>query len=134
MRIARYDSINYTPAVILATKGWLEANVAGYGEPCASIHFEQKGIVAFVGELPVGVITWTHQPSLKAVYAEQIYVLPEHRRRGVMKAMWRDLAQQARELFVPHIRLGTSPKNVVACEVYDKMGGDRFAVFYDFKV
>lgn len=135
MKIARYDTINYTPAVVLAHMGWLEQNVDGIGEPNASIHWEQKGIVAFDDDnTPVGVITWTSQPSMKAIYAEQVFVRYEWRRRGFFKAMWGDLVAQAKALKIESIRLGTNPNNDVAKAVYEKMGGDVFAVFYQFDV
>lgn len=133
MKIERYSTINYTPAVILATKGWLEANQKGIGESNASIHWEQSGIVAFSEVLPVGVITWTNQPALGAFYIEQAYVEPEWRRRGVFRAMFADLVEQARERSVRLIRLGTHPRNE-ACSLYERMGGSVSAIFFQFEV
>lgn len=132
IKIIRYETINYTPAVMLATEGWLEQNAAGIGEPSASIHWQQKAIVAFNDDTPMGVITWTDQQHLGAVFAEQVFVKPEWRRLGVFKAMWADLAAQARELKRSHIRLGTNPNNHVAQKVYETCGGEVYAMFFQF--
>jgi len=134
MKIVRYESINYTPAVALAVKGWLEANDAGIGEPVASIHWEQKAIVAFDGKVPVGVITWTHQPSLSAVYIEQAFVELSWRGKGFFRSMFADLVEQALVLNVGFIRLGTNPDNHEARAIYERLGGVVSAVFYSFEL
>ncbi len=129
IKIVRYPSLNYTPAVVLATKGWLEQNLQGIGDASASIHWEHKAIVAFDAHIPVGVISWTHIASLGALYAEQIY-----RREGVFREMWADLLLQALEMGVSKVRLGTHPDNVVAQKAYEAVGGKVFGVFYEFGV
>lgn len=147
MKIERFKTINYTPAVVLATKGWLEQNQTGIGEATASIHYSHSGIVAFekmrdpashphdVDLFPIGVITWSLQPSLAAVFVEQAFVEAPWRRRGIFKALWADLMEQAAALDdVRFIRLGTNPRNNAARAVYQQLRGTESGIFYEFEV
>jgi GNAT superfamily N-acetyltransferase len=131
--IRRYEHINYTPAVVLAMRGWLELNDKGIGEQAASVHWEQHGIVAFADSKAVGVITWTEQKPLAAAYAEQVYVIPEWRRKGIFKLMWDELEEWAAEKEFYTIRLGTHPMNTLARSIYDRMGR-LHGLFYEFDV
>lgn len=138
MRIERYKTINYTPALLLAMKAWVEAHERGVGDLSASVYWEQSGIVIFVPEgsveVPAGVITWSRQPALDAVYVEQAWVEESRRGIGLFRLMWGDLVKQAKELGVGHIRLGAHAEAWRAHAIYEHMQGKQFSVFFEWKL
>ena len=87
----------------------------------------------FDGHL-VGYATVVRIPKadsrLGTLYVDELYVLAEHRRRGVAAAIIEAVCDLAAEFRYWRVRLNTDPKNDPACALYRSLGfrdhGDGF--------
>src|ERR1044072_996120 len=57
-----------------------------------------------------------------------VYVVPEHRRRGVTRALLAEFASRAREEGIEHITLDVATRNEVGREVWRRMGFTEWAL------
>lgn len=116
MEIKHYDAIPHTPALRLAVRCWHELMEAGHiGEGSIAIGWDHKAIVAFADDgTPIGVLTWVESGWANEIYAALAYVLPNHRRGGVLAAMWQELVGKAVELKRPIISASVALDNLVS--------------------
>jgi GNAT superfamily N-acetyltransferase len=109
--IKHYEQINFTPAIPIAVRGQHELLEAGLSEPVALFHWENRAIVAFHGQTPVGVIIWDLAAHRKEANIIIGYVVPEYRRAGIYKRLYAQLIKVAKEKGCNHIRGYTSVRN-----------------------
>jgi ribosomal protein S18 acetylase RimI-like enzyme len=88
---------------------------------------ESGGItVLFAGGKPEGFAMLRFKPSLYTdgpdAYLEELYVVPEHRGRGIGRSLLEAAMQHAREHDAAHIDLGTSEDDVAARRLYESVG------------
>jgi ribosomal protein S18 acetylase RimI-like enzyme len=82
--------------------------------------------VLFAGEGPDGFAELRFRPSLYTgaldAYLEELYVVPERRRRGLGRALLEASIRYARARGAAHIDLGTSEDDVAARALYESAG------------
>jgi ribosomal protein S18 acetylase RimI-like enzyme len=83
-------------------------------------------LVLFIGTGPEGFAQLRFRPSLYTgaldAYLEELYVVPEHRGRGLGRALLEAAMDQARQRGAEHIDLGTSEADVAARALYESAG------------
>lgn len=82
--------------------------------------------VAEVGGLPAGALMITHEWSDwrngDLWWIQSVYVLPDYRKAGVFKALYRHVQQAARDAGAVGLRLYVEKENAVAQQVYARLG------------
>lgn len=93
-------------------------------------------LAALLSGEPVGYLVAYCFPSLageRLVYLYDIEVSPEQRRRGIARAMVRQLLNECRAIDVESIWVGSSRTNLAACELWRTTGatreGDQYVEF-----
>jgi GNAT superfamily N-acetyltransferase len=91
--------------------------------PLHRLDSAQTYLVAWDGDEPVGHahVAWTGT-KLGVPEIQDVYVLPEHRRRGVASALDRAAEQLAAERGRPRISLGCGVDNAPAHRLYERLG------------
>ena len=94
----------------------------------SAINDEQKGIylVARANDTPIGSLMltreWSDWNNQWYWWIQSVYVKPEHRKKGVYKAMYATLKDMAQENGVSQIRLYADRTNLSAQQVYQRLG------------
>ena len=89
---------------------------------------EAKGryVIALLGGKVVGCLMitreWSDWNSCWYWWIQSVYVLPEYRGRGIYKAMYGNVLEQAKSAGVFQIRLYVDKNNTTAQAVYQKLG------------
>lgn len=87
--------------------------------------------VLLAGDGPDGVAVMRHRPALwsagNEAYIEELYVVPERRRRGLGAALLTAALDLARELGCDRIDLGTDEGDIDAHRLYERFGFTNFA-------
>ena len=89
---------------------------------------EAKGqyVIALLGGKVVGCLMitreWSDWNSCWYWWIQSVYVLPEYRGRGIYKAMYGNVLEQAKSAGVSQIRLYVDKSNTTAQAVYQKLG------------
>lgn len=89
---------------------------------------EAKGqyVIALLGGKVVGCLMitreWSDWNSCWYWWIQSVYVLPEYRGRGIYKAMYGNVLEQAKSAGVSQIRLYVDKNNTTAQAVYQKLG------------
>jgi ribosomal protein S18 acetylase RimI-like enzyme len=97
------------------------------GEPPSSWYDGKIVLVAEEDGEPVGVAVADHiPPSIGHVHV--VYVLPERRRRGVTKALLRELNERFRALGATHVTLDTDLSNRDGLGTWRRLGFTDWAV------
>ena len=85
-------------------------------------------LIARAGGEPAGMALFFHSYSTflakPGIYLEDLFVLPQHRGRGVGKALLRAVAQIARERDCARMEWSVLDWNEPAIEFYKRMGAD----------
>lgn len=138
LRVELVDELNYTPATLLATAGWLEVEQAGFGDGVLNIGGVQKAVLAYLradrDEVPVGVITF--QVDGARIWLCQSYVVPEYRGRGIYTAMWAKLYGHAQEN-LPNVRVllsATHLRNDTMRKVARRLGREETGVILETRI
>lgn len=134
IRVEHYDGLNRTPALLLATRGYLELLENGLCDQLLNVSWEHQALVAFEGVAPVGVLTFVYQAWAKQIDIAIGYVIPDRRRYGVHNAMWIALVAKAKELKATHICSGTHIDNAAMRAVAKKQGRKEIGVALRFTV
>jgi len=102
IRTELLTNMQRTPAVKLAVRGQLEIIESGHGDEILMLQWDHNAILGWFDHEPVGVITFSHTKWVRQLDIHIGYVVPEHRGRGVYRAMWDRLVEeaQAREALV----------------------------------
>lgn len=117
-----YDGVNQTPAIPLIARAWPEILAAGNGVNEGVHSWDHQAIVCFAGDMPVGVMTYTHEKWRKLVWVHLGYVVPELRRRGIYRLMWERVVKAAQKLGAVEIQGGTSVGNEPMLAVARRLG------------
>lgn len=135
MRIEHYEGLNFTPALKLAVRGWLELLEEGLADNALGLAWDQNAFVAFDedGEA-VGTIVYQHFQYRKELWVQQGYVLPEHRGKGVYKELFAACVAKARELKAVRISGGTHPRNAVMRAAAEQQGRRETGIVTTFEV
>jgi ribosomal protein S18 acetylase RimI-like enzyme len=102
---------------------------AGLADPRKALYFvaEEAGVV--VGQVMV-TFEWSDWRNGWMWWIQSVYVLPEHRHRGVFRALYEHVHQAARaDPGVIGLRLYVEEKNHHAQEVYHRLGMERTGYF-----
>lgn len=113
----QFDGINRTPAAPLVLRAGAELYAEGLAPPELVGNWDNQAIVAFAAEIPVGVITYSHEKWRNLVWIHLGYVAPEARRRGLYRLMWDRVVKAAQKLGAAEIHGGTHVDNkaMLAC-------------------
>lgn len=106
-----YDGINQTPAVALLTRGHHELLDRGFASPETVLNWDDLAVVAFAGDVAVGVISYSHEKWRKLLWIRMGYVAPEARRHGIYGLMWERIVKAAQRLGALEILGGTHVDN-----------------------
>lgn len=83
-------------------------------------------VVLFAGDRPDGFGVLRFRPSIYTgaldAYLEELYVVPEHRGRGLGRALLEAAMEHARQRGAAHIELTTSEGDVAARSLYESAG------------
>jgi len=83
-------------------------------------------VVLLAGDEPHGLAELRFRPSLYTgvldAYLEELYVVPDHRGRGIGRALLEAAMDHARQRGAAHIDLGTSETDVAARALYESAG------------
>jgi GNAT superfamily N-acetyltransferase len=112
-----YDGVNRTPAAPLILRAGAELYAEGLAAPELVGSWNHLAVVAFAGDVAVGVITYSHEKWRNLIWIHLGYVAPEARRRGLYRLMWDRVVKAAQKLGVPEIHGGTHVDNkaMLAC-------------------
>jgi ribosomal protein S18 acetylase RimI-like enzyme len=87
---------------------------------------EKAIAVLLAGDPPLGFALFRLRPSLWAkagdAYLEELYVIPEHRRQGIGRALLEASIQAAREAGANHFELTTGETDTEARGLYESHG------------
>jgi GNAT superfamily N-acetyltransferase len=117
-----YEGINQTPAVALLTRGHHELLDRGLASPETVINWDDLAVVAFAGDVAVGVISYSHEKWRKILWIRMGYVAPEARRHGVYGSMWERVVKAAQKLGALEILGGTHVDNKAMLECAESLG------------
>ena len=135
LRIEHFNRVLNTPGLLLAVRGWYELLCANLIDPGApAVGWDHRAIVAFDGDMPVGVLTWFDQEWTGTVQVALAYVMPEHRRRGVHTALWEALKDKAVELKRAAISSSTHMRNTASRASMSKQGRVEDGVYLRYEV
>jgi GNAT superfamily N-acetyltransferase len=106
----------------------LRVTPAALGEHLFGPRPYAEAAVARVGGEPVGYALWFHNYSTflgkPGLYLEDVFVLPEHRSRGVGRALLRHVAGVARERGCGRLEWSVLDWNEPAINFYRRIGAD----------
>jgi putative acetyltransferase len=88
-------------------------------------------VAAFIKDTPVGCGA-LREFDLVSAEAQRIYVCPEHRRKGVARAVLLHLIAEARRLRYQRIILETGNRQAAAAALYRDAGFKRIAPFGEY--
>jgi GNAT superfamily N-acetyltransferase len=117
-----YDGINRTPALALLTRGHHELLDRGLAPPETVINWDDLAVVAFAGDVPVGVISYSHEKWRRILWIRMGYVAPEARRQGIYGLMWERVVKAAHKLGAAEIHGGTHVDNKAMLECAQSLG------------
>lgn len=123
-----YDGINQTPAIALIARGWAELVERDLAPGETIGNWDHQAIVAFAGDVPVGVITYELQKWRKVVWIHFGFVAPEARGQGLYRQIWDRVVKAAQKLGAVEIQGGTHVDNLVMLEVAEKLGRQRLFI------
>ena len=93
-----------------------------------AINDEAKGLymVAREGGVPIGSLMltreWSDWNARWYWWIQSVYVVPEHRGRGVFRALYVAVQQMASESGVSQVRLYVDKENTTAQQAYQRVG------------
>lgn len=97
-----------------------------FAERAAPLIESGELIVLFVGQGPEGFAQLRFRPSIYTgaldAYLEEFYVAPEHRGRGLGRALLEAAMERARERGAARIELNTGEMDVAARHLYESAG------------
>lgn len=139
IEVRHFDRVNNTPALRLATLGWLDGHERGLGENVANIFMNLKAFVAFAKNgrdtVAAGVMTYEHhQCHNNEIFIYQSYVLPEFRGRGLYTAMWNEIVAKGIELKAVKICSVTSVRNSAMRMIAARQGRVEEAITLSFNL
>ena len=117
-----YDGINQTPAIPLIARGHAELHDRGLAPLETVGNWDHQAVVAFAGDVPVGVITWELQKWRKVVWVHFGFVAPEVRRHGLYGQLFQRVVQAAQKLGAVEIQGGTHVDNKAMLECAESLG------------
>jgi GNAT superfamily N-acetyltransferase len=129
-----FDGINQTPAICLIARAWPEMIAQGIAPNEGISSWDHQAIVAFSAELPVGVITYTHEKWRRLVWVHLGYVIPELRRHGIYRMLWDRVIKSAQKLGAVEIHGGTHVDNVAMLECVKRLGRRPISITTRFVV
>lgn len=117
-----YDGVNRTPAIPLIARGWNELLENGLAPMETISSWDHLAIVAFAGDVPVGVMTYTHEKWRRLLWVHLGYVAPEVRRHGLYRLMWQRVVAAAQKLGAAEIHGGTHVDNKAMLKCAEALG------------
>lgn len=123
--IKTFDGINHTPAVELLARAQYELIRDRLVFPNVLMFWDDQAIVGFLEDQPVGVISFSNTSWTRTVDIKLGYVIPEHRKLGVYRAMWEALVVKAQELKASQIVSTTHINNAPMLATSDALGRQR---------
>lgn len=129
-----YDGVNQTPAIPLIAHGWSELLARGIAPMETISNWDHQAVVAFAGDMPVGVITFEHLKWRKVVWVHFGFVAPEVRRHGLYGQLFARVVKAAQKLGAAEIHGGTHVDNKAMLECAEKLGRTRSFITTRFVV
>jgi RimJ/RimL family protein N-acetyltransferase len=133
-RVERFKYLARTPALPLVVEGWNELIKGGRILNVVLVFWDDRALVAFRGNKPVGVLTFAHIEHLKSFDIRIGYVLPQFRRHGVYMELWNALVALAQEEKIEAIESSTAMENKAMRAAAAKMGRRERGVLLTFEV
>lgn len=128
IKILHFDGINQTAAFAIALEGHLALIREGLSQPAQIVSWDDRAIVAMIGDEPAGVMNWREVKHWREVSLDLGYVRPAYRRRGVYRAMWNALVVKAAEVGARRIIASTHVDNAAMRATAAKLGRYEAAV------
>lgn len=123
----------------LAAYEKMEEDVRGDAETLRHSLFERnaaRAVIAYAGDEPVGMAIWFYNFSTfegkPGLYLEDVYIRPEHRRKGYGKIILHYLAKLAVEQDCARMEWSVLNWNAPAIDFYQKLGAkpmDEWTVY-----
>lgn len=129
-----YDGINQTPAIPLIARGHHELLQSGFSPMETVGNWDHQAVVAFAGDVPVGVITYEFLKWKKVVWVHFGFVAPEVRRQGLYRLLFERVVKAAQKLGAVEIQGGTSVGNEAMLAAARKLGRLPLFITTSFKV
>ena len=129
-----YDGVNQTPAIPLIARAWQELLARGISPMETIGNWDHQAVVAFSGDMPVGVMTYTHEKWKKVLWVHLGFVVPELRRHGIYKLLWERVVKAAQKLGAAEIQGSTHVDNSAMLECARKLGRTRLFITTRFVV
>ena len=132
MKIGYNRRASHTPAYGLLADGWNEVVQDGFApdqQGVSPVTWDNEVIYAVSDEGDiVGVIAWASAPQSAVYIVTLAYVEPSSRRRGVFKALFRELTARAVKQNVIRIDATVYGDNPRATAAFKRVGGMPAAV------
>jgi putative acetyltransferase len=125
MRLLRTDSDNPDFRELVRQLdewlAWIDGDDNAFYAKLNKIDKIKNTVVAFDGDVPIGCGA-VRQFSPDAMEVKRMYTLPDHRKKGVAKAILTDLEAWSKELGYKKCILETGKRQPEAIELYKKQG------------
>jgi GNAT superfamily N-acetyltransferase len=100
--------------------------MAGVDTVFAADNIGRYYIIEYEGEIVASLLTlyeWSDWRNGSVIWIHSVYVLPNHRRKGMFKMMYTHLKEMVQEAdHLKGLRLYVDKKNVLAHQVYETVG------------
>ena len=130
IEIEEFEHLNNSPGFVLAAQGVADLATTGYGPGEASLHWNQKTLVARVDGAVVGVIVWERLEHIRQAWITVGYVNPVYRDRGVYTALYRRLVEVARRESLRSVAGGVAFGNHAMRAVAERQGRAPISITY----
>lgn len=132
--IHHHDGINNTPALDIATRGFVELRSAGLTLPHIPLGWDHNALTASVEQDIVGVLTYQHLAYMKELHVGVGYVEPAWCRNGIYGLLWAELVRRARDLKVVAVSSTTHIGNAAMQTVALRQGRREIGIVLRYDV
>jgi ribosomal protein S18 acetylase RimI-like enzyme len=94
---------------------------AALADPAKALYFVAETAGQVVGQLMI-TTEWSDWRNADVWWIQSVYVHPDHRRRGVFKALFEHVEQLARRHHIAALRLYVEKENLSAQGTYERLG------------
>lgn len=126
--VRHVEGLNGTPYAALATRAWLALHDLGFTTDTLNVSWEQEALVAIEGDVPIGLLTFSHVKWMKDFSIAIAWTDPLHRRKGVYTTLAAALVKRARAADATTITGYIATGNAIARAAAHSLGRKEVAV------
>jgi GNAT superfamily N-acetyltransferase len=97
LKIHHLEKLNESKAMPLAVEGWKNLLDRGMTSYSALVHWDHKAFYAEEDGAVIGLLTYEYSEWTNRACVVLGYVAPEHRKKGVYRALWEALVLLGKE-------------------------------------